>query len=240
MTAHRTKTPKAKKHPDIVDVPVAEAASMIAKVACGRNLNKLPELVRKRIIRYCAAMAEYGVPYRLTGASKPAVSNPLAFVDISPIEHQTATGKAELQTSDRFVRGQSLTENVRESMLAWCYSRNLLTARQFDAGKRLYADYVKSGREIPGAPPMDQDKVDKSGQRGATDAMLEAASRYSWSMKQIQHDDMRKAVFCMAVMDENADAIAKQLRVHKMAVMPIVRMGLDLVARSYDGYHGAE
>ena len=185
-------------------------------------------------------MGLHGKPYLVTEPVRPPGLNPLAFVDNSPLEHQQATGKVELSVSPRFTRDhKALTENVRESMLAWCHSRGHLTNRQLDAGRRLYGDYVKSGREIPGAPPLDQDKVDKSGQRGPTDAMLDAAARYDRSMKMCQHEDMRKAVFCLAVLDENAEAISKQINVHKTAVMPIVRMGLDLVARSYDAYAGA-
>ena len=235
MTAHRPKTAKAKKM-EVEPVVAADLAERIAMNVHGCALVDVkPQVAGTAIATVCEYLAAFAAPLLVTPNPK---MNARAFVDVSPMQHQQATGKAELQSSDRFVRGQSLTENVRESMLAWCYSRNLLTARQFDAGKRLYADYVKSGREIPGVPPMDQDKVDKSGQRGATDAMLEAASRFERSMKQCQHDDMRKAVFCMVVLDENADAVAKQIKVHPKAVMPIVRMGLDLVARSYDGYHG--
>jgi hypothetical protein len=40
--------------------------------------------------------------------------------------------------------GRSVTVNVAESPLGWLYARGMVTARQFEAGERLRADYERA------------------------------------------------------------------------------------------------
>jgi hypothetical protein len=41
-------------------------------------------------------------------------------------------------------RGRSVTVNIAESPLSWLHARALITARQFEAGERLRADYERA------------------------------------------------------------------------------------------------
>ncbi len=66
-------------------------------------------------------------------------------------------------------RGRRVTLNLAESPLSWLRSRNLIDARQFEAGERLRADYERAalGPSVTmrwDATPM------ASGRRGASEA----------------------------------------------------------------------
>lgn len=75
-------------------------------------------------------------------------------------------------------RGRSVTVNVAESPLAWLRARELVSARQFEAGERLRADYERA-QLAPQVTMRWQVRVDGGG-GGAdpTTAQLSARQRF--------------------------------------------------------------
>jgi len=66
-------------------------------------------------------------------------------------------------------RGRSVTVNIAESPLGWLRARGLVTARQFEAGERLRADYERASLGPSVTMRWDASPLAK-GSRGAPDA----------------------------------------------------------------------
>jgi Domain of unknown function (DUF6456) len=103
----------------------------------------------------------------------PQVLTEQAFVD----------GRAASGAGSRFIKGRSVTVNLAESPLSWLKARGMVTARQFEAGERLRADYERASMAPTVTMRWDASPMAK-GRRAAPDmidrthAQLSAKQRF--------------------------------------------------------------
>ncbi len=134
-------------------------------------------------------------------------------------------------------RGRSITVNIAESPLGWLRARGLVTARQFEAGERLRADYERASLGPMVTMRWDPSPIAKT-RRGAVDsgdpttAQIAAKRRFDAALSGIGPglSDIAWRVICAG---EGVPTAEKALGWPVRGGRLVLTLALDRLADSY-------
>ena len=198
--------------------PLVAPDSLVAEL-------KLRDLVREQDDRLVLTAAGRGWSAR---SARPDLPNRLLAEKAPPQDgEQSPRGRGER-------RARSVTVNLAESPLGWLKARGLVSARQFDAGERLRADWEMAGlgprvtmRWDAGAP--------SGGRRGAGVAIDPSMAQISAKRRMEAAMDaagpgLRDVLWRVVCAGEGLEGAERALGWPKRAAKLVLLMALDRVA----------
>ena len=197
-------------------------ASLVAEL-------KRRDLVQEKGDRLVLTAAGRGWSAR---AARPDMPNRMLAERALPVD-----GQVRGAARDRARPVRSVTVNLAESPLGWLKARDLVSARQFEAGERLRADWETAGlaprvtMQWGEAPPA-------SGRRGPprgidpTMAQISAKRRMEAAME-AAGPGLRDVLWRVACAGEGLEGAEKALGWPKRAGKLVLLMALDRVADHY-------
>lgn len=129
---------------------------------------------------------------------------------------------------------RSVTVNLAESPLAWLHARGHLSARLFDAGERLRADYERAGLAPAITMRWDAVKVDGGGAAGLTplEWQLAAKARFDGAIA-AAGKGLADVLWRVACAGESVPHAERALEWPARSGALVLRLALDRVADFY-------